>query len=237
MKDASASTYTVIGTGDPTEEKDKMEFRLLYSGELKGASRNNTRPDMKHDIRRSFHPQLRRLWNTNRSLGQLAANRNVKIWMDKHPEIEGYRLADKDLRRQAGLETISYNWERNGYNFIPLVTKAFVLRCKIDILFLRPEEDSYVMQGGDLDGRLKTVFDALRLPANLQEAGGIGPQEDETPFFCLLEDDKLISDVSVTTDQLLVLPKERNIKPNDAFLVIHVTLNQSNPATTDNYFG
>jgi hypothetical protein len=61
-------------------------------------------------------------------------------------------------------------------------------------------------------------------PANLGETGGMGPQEDETPFFCLLSDDKLISGVSVTCDDLLVLPKERNVNPNDAFLVMHVQI-------------
>jgi hypothetical protein len=73
-------------------------------------------------------------------------------------------------------------------------------------------------------------------PKTLEEAGGIGPQEDESPFFCLLQDDKLISEVSVTTDQLLVLPKERQVTPNDVFLVIHVHLNPMNAGTFDQYF-
>jgi hypothetical protein len=98
------------------------------------------------------------------------------------------------------------------------------------------EQSNYVMQGGDLDGRLKTLFDALRLPDNVAEAGGVGPGEDENPFFCLLQDDKSISEVSVTTDQLLVLPHEREVKPNDAFLVIHVQINHANAGTFARYF-
>ncbi len=62
------------------------------------------------------------------------------------------------------------------------------------------------------------------MPKNLAEAGGIGPQTDETPFYCLLEDDKLISEVRVTTDQLLLLPEHHDLKPNDAMLVIRVLL-------------
>ena len=77
---------------------------------------------------------------------------------------------------------------------------------------------------GDIDARIKTIFDALRMPKNLDEAGGAVPQADENPFFCLLEDDKLISEIKVTTDELLLLPREREIKPNDALLVIHVKL-------------
>jgi len=64
------------------------------------------------------------------------------------------------------------------------------------------------------------------MPDNLKEAGDTGPSENEDPFFCLLQDDKLISDVSVTTDELLLLPKERNVNANDSFLVIHINLQQ-----------
>src|SRR4051794_6192121 len=45
-----------------------MEFRLVYSGRVLGASRNNSRADVKHAIRREFHPQLRRLWQTKEPL-------------------------------------------------------------------------------------------------------------------------------------------------------------------------
>jgi hypothetical protein len=58
----------------------------------------------------------------------------------------------------------------------------------------------------------------------LAEAGGQGPQTDETPFYCLLSDDKLISSLSVTTDKLLVLPAQRKVQANDAFVVVHVKL-------------
>jgi hypothetical protein len=92
-------------------------------------------------------------------------------------------------------------------------------------MFLRPEEDRFVMKSGDLDGRLKTLFDALRIPNNAGETGNVGPQADETPLFCLLEDDRLISEVRLYTDQLLLLPGEREVKANDTFAVIHVKLN------------
>jgi hypothetical protein len=200
-----------------------VEFRLLYSGRLLGANRESPRPEVKHALRREFHPQLRRLWNCNRSLDQFARYQQLAPWMKKHPGVDIQKLTTDDFR-QTGIDCISYQWERAGFNFVPLITADLCLRCSIDILFLRPEEPRYVMQGGDLDARLKTVFDALRIPANLKETGGMLPQEDETPFFCLLEDDKLISEISVTSDELLILPKERAMNPNDCFLVIHVKL-------------
>jgi hypothetical protein len=52
----------------------------------------------------------------------------------------------------------------------------------------------------------------------------------------MLEDDKLISEVRVIADQLLLLPHEREAKANDAFVVIHVKLNYKTPRTFDQFF-
>jgi hypothetical protein len=97
------------------------------------------------------------------------------------------------------------------------------MRCEIDILFLRPDPPGKLLQSGDIDNRLKTVFDALKMPSSLDEAGGKGPQEDESPFFVLLEDDKLISSVSIKTDTLLEPTSSAMTNDiSDARLVIHV---------------
>jgi hypothetical protein len=128
-------------------------------------------------------------------------------------------------------------WNRCGFNFVPLVTPKLALRCSLDITLLRPEEDRFIFRQGDIDGQLKTLFDGLRMPENLGETGSMGPQEDEDPFFCLLQDDRLISEVRVNTDQLLLLPHEREVKPNEVHAVIQVRLNHKNARTFDNYFG
>jgi hypothetical protein len=60
--------------------------------------------------------------------------------------------------RQLGLKVLSEQWERGGYNLIPLVTKEMFLRCSVDILLLRPEEPRYVMNSGDLDAKVKNDF-------------------------------------------------------------------------------
>lgn len=86
----------------------------------------------------------------------------------------------------------------------------------------------------DIDGQVKTLFDAVRIPSNLSGTGAVG--EDESPFYVLLEDDRLISEVHVTADELLLLPGQRELKANDAFVVIHVKLNHRHPGGFDNYF-
>lgn len=57
------SQHTRVIKHDPYISLDDsaMEFRLIYDGQLLGASRNNTRSEHKHDIRRVFHAQLKRL--------------------------------------------------------------------------------------------------------------------------------------------------------------------------------
>lgn len=73
------------------------------------------------------------------------------------------------------------------------------------ITLLRPEEPgSIVTQTGDIDNRLKTLFDALRMPHKSSEIPSEAtPENTDKPFYCLFEDDNLISGLSVTTDRLL----------------------------------
>ena len=111
-------------------------------------------------------------------------------------------------------------------NYVPLVASDFCLRCRLDILFLRVEEKDYVLQGGDIDGRLKTLFDALRMAREANELPpGTVQSEDEDPLFCLLENDDLVSEVSVVTGQLLRLPESKQLSKHDVYLQITVQLN------------
>jgi len=148
-----------------------------------------------------------------------------------------FRSNDTEQRVQLGFKAIGAQWQRGEFHFVPLITDAMVLQCRIDVLLLRPEEKKYIFEQGDLDGQLKTLFDALRIPAELSETGGMGPQEDEDPFFVLLEDDRLISEVHVTSDQMLLLPNKKEVKANDAYALIHVRLNHKDARTFGNYFG
>lgn len=62
-----------------------------------------------------------------------------------------------------------------------------------------------MIQSGDIDNRVKTLIDALRIPCSnaLGSARSSTPRQDENPFFCLIEDDKLITKFSIETDWLL----------------------------------
>ena len=97
--------------------------------------------------------------------------------------------------------------------------KSLSLSCDLDILFLRQDDPgSLITQGGDLDGRIKTLLDALRMPS-AQEQNVSGPASANT--FCLLESDTLISSMNVETERLL-FPETTH--PHEVHLIIEVSL-------------
>lgn len=207
-----------------------MQFRLLYSGRLLGASKDTPRASHKHEIRCDLSPQLKRLWETKPNLKR-AARYQAQGWLEKHPDDQKaieQLPSDGEIYETLcgyGLDYMAQRWARAGQGFIPLVTGEMGLRCKIDVLFLRPEEPGMIIKGADLDNRLKTLFDGLRLPTDGTEMGNAVP--DAEPIYCLLEDDRLISEIRVVADHLLLLPKEREVTPNDVFLVLDVVLESS----------
>jgi hypothetical protein len=173
-----------------------MKFRLTYEGRLQA----NGSPDHKHEIRKAFHPQLKRLWEVEP---------NLKSW--RFPE------------SLSQIEIFADQFSRLDYHFVPLTTPNMSLIASLEILFLRPDLPGSVIQSGDIDNRLKTLFDALKMPSCKNDLGRyLTPGTDEDPFFVLLEDDNLISHVAVETDVLLqpTPSANGNFLPNDARLVI-----------------
>jgi hypothetical protein len=183
-----------------------MRFHLTYEGRLYGST-NDPRAKHKHEIRKVFHRQLQNLWKQT-WLGSAVYG----LW-EKNQTIPDKTPLSEAL---AGL------FRLGNYQFVPLVLKQFSLLCSVDILFLRPGIPGTILKSADIDARLKTLFDALRMPNNESELGGyLTPDEDEGPFYCLVEDDKLFSHVSVATDILL---EPINGDDNDARLIIDVRI-------------
>lgn len=187
--------------------EDDMQFRLIYSGCLYGIG-NDTRTRARslhvHDIRRKFHEQLKKLWRDHPVLAKSNFNKSGVV---------GY----------SPIQTFS----REGFNFMPLVNEVNGLICSLDILLLRDGKPGKTLT--DLDNRLKTVFDALRMPTGPQELGSETdrgqqtPNTGEDPFYVVLEDDKFITHLSVTTDTLLE-PIPNVPVENAVSMVINVTI-------------
>lgn len=185
--------------------EETMDFRLTYEGVLKVATQKSTRTEHKHEIRKAFHPQLKRLW-------------------DSHPMLASKMMDGPGVKREKRVEHLASRFQIQRYRFVPLVTRDLHVICGLDVLFLRPDPPGQLLKSGDIDNRLKTLFDALRTPTEMHELGGHeDPAEDEETFFTLVEDDSLIDRVSVETDMLLQ-NVDGAFDQNLARLVIHVTL-------------
>lgn len=178
-----------------------VDFRLTYDGNLF----SNGDASHKHEIRKRFHKQLRRLWEVHPMLSVWAGVDNKPAWQE-----------------------IAEQYHCNGYRYVPLATEHHKLIVSLEILYLRTGHPGGVIRAADIDNRLKTLFDALRMPGpNADELGGYRtPDADEDPFFVLLEDDNLIGNVAVYTDTLLepTPGMEGRFMNNDARLVINVRL-------------
>ena len=170
-----------------------MRFTLTYRGLLPANGDART----KQAIRRQLHPQLKHLF----TYPPLHAKANTM-------------LDEVQTLRPHIIEHLG------RFRFAPLVTTRYDLVATIEILFLRPEPPGrLISQGGDIDNRLKTLFDALRMPRVLSEIPtGDTVREGEDPFFCLLQDDALITEIDVKTDVLL----DANARPSEAHLFLRV---------------
>jgi hypothetical protein len=178
-----------------------MKFTLIYDGDLPSFG-NRTHPIHSSRIRNVFHNQLADLWDSHVILRQLARTARVHaqglrdLAVTKSvPVLPDYK--DPIPPVQEGYIDLCAPFEvPNVGKFIPLVRNSLYLVAAIDILFLRHEEPIALMkQGGDLDGRIKTLFDALRMPDPKHEYVGDRPTAD--PLYVVLEDDALIFDLSV----------------------------------------
>jgi hypothetical protein len=194
---------------EPNEQD--MEFRLTYAGALKAhrdGGRLRERSLHVHELRQKFHKQLSQLW---RKHPVLAVPQKGKLYVSEDFEnVEMHQIFSHD-----------------GFEWLPLVTDQNGLICKLEILMLRNGVPGKVL--ADIDNRLKTLFDALRMatgPAELGAAttkGQVTPAADEKPFYVLLQEDRLITHVAVTTDTLLDpvpdVPEDEAVR-----LVIDVTV-------------
>jgi hypothetical protein len=177
-----------------------MKFTLTFDGELPP----NGTPAEKWEIRRHLHPQLQELWSLHPVLQSLKRVHRVPkdgYWhVERHHSVEDPpppaepRADDTDLCPEI---------ECGGRRFLPLVRGTLALKCGLRILFLRKEDAGRIYQGGDLDNRLKTLFDALSVP---QRETVIPDATIDDPIHCMLEDDALITGLEISTGRLLSRP-------------------------------
>jgi hypothetical protein len=211
-----------LGLGLPFEF---MKLTLTFDGNLHAVSRSNNRTKEKWEIRNQIHPQLAELWMSHPVL-----NRIQKVaWLPKSgvgitPPSQTRIKYDYDTPAQPQGDHVINLCEPfsvGGKLFQPLVRKSLDLACGIRILFLRKEEPGSIIHNmGDVDNRIKTLFDGLRMPKKGDPTIDGGPCAD--PLYCLLEDDSLITDCDIRTDRLLSRP---NSGGSEVRLIIEIVIN------------
>ncbi|MBZ5609865.1 MAG: hypothetical protein LAP38_16515 [Acidobacteriia bacterium] len=186
-----------------------MEFRLVYRGPLSSSSRSNSRATEKHQIRKQLSPQLHQFWK-------------------EHPHLKHFLTTGEFLRGPSELgepqnlvTRLAKQFSRGAHTFVPLVREQDDTYCSLNILFLRRDAPGRIVTGGgDLDNRLKTLLDALKVPQTTDGLPDVVEQGFD-PIFCLLQDDSQITSLSVIADRILA-PLEAAEREKDVVLVIHV---------------
>jgi hypothetical protein len=204
-----------------------MRFRLTYNGPLKSGAANpgpmqtDKRAEHKHDIRREFHRQLKHLWTTgwlNRT--DMCIVGYESLLPERAPQIIPQ---DQWKVRRPLADFLGDIYAHSGYRFVPLVRSQIKLGCSLRILFLRRDFPAPVLTAGDIDNRVKTLVDALRMPT-LNEGVPVTPDSDENPFFVLLDDDRQVTHLEIEADAALAASEKDPADVSFARIVISVDI-------------
>lgn len=161
-----------------------LKFTLSYEGRLRTGSGKgsdgSSNADRKQALREYFHPQLKRLWETNQFLKEwVTGDRYAPERMEDH------------VRHNLG--------SLGGVEFVALVTKPICVECWLDFRILRPT--TFRDNRQDIDNQVKVLVDGLRKPRDVAEMGS--RHTAPSPLYVLLADDALITKLTSTQDELL----------------------------------
>jgi len=182
------------------KEGASMKFKLLYFGELL----TNPKKRSQHiaNIRMQFHPQLKKLM-------EHSPWTNLQKYMIPNPT-----KSPVSTRHIGGID-----WN-------PVITPNLKPLAELEIQLLHPEIVGVART--DIDNRIKTLMDGLRCPQNEHEVGDNTPT-DIGPIYTLLNDDNLVTKISVNTSHLLsdmasIMCQNQPPKDDNLFLLIDVNV-------------
>ena len=182
-----------------------LKFTLTYDGSLP-PSANKPKNLEKWEIRKAIDPQLRDLWASDPALrafeieGRYFPKRGGASLRQEHhsnhPSAPEWMPTDS-----ASTIDLCGPIEKHGGWFRPLVRESCAIHCGLKITFLRKERPGKVYQGGDIDGRIKTLLDALTMPQHVEQV--VEKNSQDEAIYCLLEEDSLVSGLQVESERLL----------------------------------
>lgn len=193
---------------DPPDGASVLELRLTWQGRLVSTrtppdggdgTGNDLKADNKHAIRRHFHKQLLRYCKSHWS----------QNWL--------WHSADGAPMQ---VEHVGDKFKCNNFRWVPLLRSGRSL-CALDILYLREGKNRTVVADSDIDNRIKTIIDALKMPKLSELPANAAPEPEEDPFFVLLENDDLITRITAEAD-LLLDPTDPKLGSIDSRVVVSV---------------
>ncbi|MEX0318639.1 MAG: hypothetical protein AB3N21_11845 [Ruegeria sp.] len=198
-----------------------MRLRLTYRGALKGNSRK------KEDVwalREAFHPQLKRFWEAHQHLNSLKTHRLLGPEKGKDPE------------RLLLSEQFAEFYKVGHIHFVPLATREMHLACEISVLLLVSPNSPHLLAKGDIDNRMKTMLDGLRMPQQRSEllSEHRNDQSGE-PHYVLMEDDSQVSKLSVEYDTYLAA-EQSDIQNDVVNAIVGVQIQPKLVTMANNFF-
>jgi hypothetical protein len=156
-----------------------MRFSLWFDGDLPSSGNPGGKPLAKLPyiwaIRDQLHLQVESVYKTHPAFNSVSTNQSRAAW--------------GILNRPINM---------GGRDFYPLARTELHLKCELDIeMHVNHDIASVINNIGDLDNRIKTLIDALRMPASQQEVGTYASPAGVTEYCCLLENDVLVSALRV----------------------------------------
>lgn len=207
-----------------------MELTLQYRGRLLGGA-GGGRVKEKQQVRLALSPQIGDFWGRD-----LRFNFHDLNALQIVNRVQGKFNVEEPITIRAGYH---FQYPLGDFLFVPLVTRVLQADCALSIRLYRPQDaGSIIYTGGDLDNRLKTLFDALRMPHDTNEVGGSTPpgsSPEDRRVFCLLEDDELITKLSIESKRLLGPPRADDFQ-NYVELEIDVVISAVTPMAENSPF-
>lgn len=197
-----------------------MEFTLRHSGVIRSYTKAHV-----HEIRKVFEGQLADLWSRDLRLKSVdPANirsfvRSTRFRCDVRQQEKGETVGTQP-------ESIHGYHEVRGIRFVPLVTCWRYLRAEVSIRLHRYEGDLHtggvLYHSGDLDNKCKVLLDALRMPMGSRDLPATAAH-DRPVFFCVLEDDRLVSKITLEVrNRLGPRPERRKMTTLDVDIDIRI---------------
>jgi len=207
--------------GHRSIQHTRMKLTLRFRGDLP----SNGGPEEKHAIRLQLHSQLEAFWQKDSRLEDISKNlKGLQV-----PTLKSSRF--EVTRPIKGAQNFFWRHPLCGHNFVPLVTGVRESHCHLSLRFYRRTEDEGILfDGGDIDNRLKTFFDALQVPQSSEQIppSSRNPKGDSNEWptiFCLVDNDRSITKLAIESFILLTaIPSDCKRPENYAEIDIDVEI-------------